>query len=63
MNYYSEPMSSVWLGFMIMGGFVMMAAIGALVAMSVYLLRKSRRYPRHRRTKIPMRPIEGGLAP
>jgi hypothetical protein len=65
MNYYSDPTSSVWLGFMIMGGFVMMAAIGALVATSIYLLRKSRRYPRHahRRPKTPMRPVEGGLAP
>ncbi len=45
--FYIEPQSSLWLGVMIMGGFVMLAAIGALVATSIYLLRKSRQFPRH----------------
>ena len=42
-----SPASSMWMGVMIMGGFLMMAAIGVLVALAVFFLRKSRTYPRH----------------
>ena len=51
---YEDTSSSLWLGVMIMGGFVMLAAIGALVALAIFLLRKSREYPRTRTVARPL---------
>jgi hypothetical protein len=44
---YDAPTSSMYLGVMILGGFVMMALIGSLIALTIYLMRKSRQFPRH----------------
>ncbi|HMN68368.1 MAG TPA: hypothetical protein PKC28_07500 [Bdellovibrionales bacterium] len=51
-QYTDDPVNSAYLGLMLLGGFTFLAFIGALVALSIFLLRKSGTYKTRRPMEI-----------